>query len=103
MFTDFISVTFWWLTILVLGLAFLPLTCRLFPKFWYKGYLFSKIISIAVLSFLAFIGSFFHLLPFYRESFFLLFLAAVLVNWFLLFRSPVQKKSFIHIIKNHLR
>ncbi|MFH1841140.1 MAG: class I SAM-dependent methyltransferase [Candidatus Shapirobacteria bacterium] len=41
----------WWLALFIIGLIFLPLTVKIFPRFFDQGYLFSKIIGLVVLTF----------------------------------------------------
>lgn len=74
MFSDLRFIIFWWLVIFLLGTLSLPLTFLIFKKFWDKGYLFSKIISLTLLTYLIFVFSVFHFLPFSHSSIFLLIL-----------------------------
>ena len=45
----------WWITILVLGIGFYPLTSKIFDTFSDKGWIFSKVLGIAISGFMAFI------------------------------------------------
>ncbi len=45
---DMTSFLMWWLTLLVLGIGFMPLTMVIFRRFKDKGWLFSKTIGLAV-------------------------------------------------------
>ncbi|MBU3935105.1 hypothetical protein KJ909_00340, partial [Patescibacteria group bacterium] len=58
MLADLKFIIAWWLSYLVLGLLFLPLVFHLFSKFWDKGYIFSKIISTALLTYVVFVLGF---------------------------------------------
>lgn len=49
---DFSSFLRWWLTLLIVGLAVLPMTISLFRGFHDQGYLFSKPIGIAITGYL---------------------------------------------------
>ncbi|MDD4026641.1 MAG: hypothetical protein PHO75_00445, partial [Candidatus Shapirobacteria bacterium] len=64
MLSDFNFIIFWCFLIFILGLLTLPITFFLFKKFWDKGYLFSKIISIVLVTYLIFIIGFFKILSF---------------------------------------
>jgi len=50
----------------------LPLAFKLFEKFWDKGWIFSKTLSIVIVSYLVFLLGRIHLLPFFRETIFLI-------------------------------
>ena len=45
---DMTAFLMWWLTLLVLGIGFMPLTMVVFRKFKDKGWLFSKTIGLAI-------------------------------------------------------
>ena len=45
----------WWLSIFILGAGFFPLTKLLFNSFFDKGWIFSKVIGIAVSGYIAFV------------------------------------------------
>jgi uncharacterized membrane protein len=72
--SDVFSVVIWWIYIFILGLAVLPVTMRLFRKFFDCGYLFSKIIGIAAAAYLLWLLSMLRILPFYRVSILILIL-----------------------------
>lgn len=74
--SDFNTVICWWLVILFLGFLFLPLVFSLFNTFWDKGWIFSKILGIIVISYFVFLFGRLHLIPFFRET---ILLAIVLV------------------------
>jgi len=60
-----LSVIFqWWFTIFIIGVIFLPFTTRFFSNFFDKGYIFSKILGIAVISYVVFILGLSHIAPF---------------------------------------
>lgn len=75
----------WYITLFLLGLTFLPLTLKLFHKyFWDKGYAFSKVIAIIILSYLSLTAGFFKILPFSRQTLFFLVALALILNFYLL-------------------
>ncbi len=68
---DFLRVFYWWFILLALGVLALPLTLRLFGRFWDKGWVLGKTIGLVILSYLLFLLGRFHLLPFFQETIFL--------------------------------
>ena len=54
----------WWGYIFVIGVIFFPLASRLFSVFTDKGYTFSKIIGMVVISYIVFVLGVTHLAPF---------------------------------------
>jgi len=64
---------------LIVGLIFIPVTGKIFSRFFDKGYLFSKIIGLALLTFTLWLLSSFHILPFYAVCVYALLIAAILV------------------------
>ena len=64
MISDLLNVFYWWFILFGLGLVFLPLTAKIFKNFFDKGYLFSKVIAIAVLSYVIWLGAHLKITPF---------------------------------------
>src|SRR3989338_1755174 len=54
-FSDIISIFQWWLLLFVMGILFYPVSSRLFSVFSDKGYIFSKILSISVATYITFV------------------------------------------------
>jgi uncharacterized membrane protein len=65
-FIDLFFAFQWWLMLFLIGALFLPLTAFVFSKFFDKGYLFSKVIGISIISYSIFILGSVHLIPFTR-------------------------------------
>jgi len=65
---DFNYITFWWLTINLFALSFLPLTFSIFPKFIDRGYIFAKILSLSIVTYIIFCLGVIKLLPFTNIS-----------------------------------
>src|SRR3989338_10150910 len=63
---DFLFVFKWWAVFFMLGTIFLPLAFKLFSSFLDKGYIFSKVLGISILSYLIFVFGIAHVLPFTR-------------------------------------
>ncbi len=56
MLNDVLIILYWWSILLFLGMIFLPFTFKVFHIFNDRGYAFSKIISVAIISYAAWIG-----------------------------------------------
>ncbi len=54
----------WWMTLLVLGIAFFPLSAFLFRRFTDKGYIFGKVLGLAISGWLVWVLSSLHLVKF---------------------------------------
>ena len=85
------TTAWWYIMLLILGLVFVPITKTIFGRFFDFGYSFSKIVGLLILSYSVFLLGLFHLLPFYRESLFILVLFFALINFF------VYRKKKLHI------
>jgi len=84
MLQDFFVIVYWWLILLGLGVLFLPLTIKLFGRFWDKGWVFSKILGVVAVSYLVFLSGRLHLLPFFKETILLVILLVALGDlWWL--------------------
>jgi len=95
MMYDFNYIILWWLYILLIGLIFLPLTMRLFNRFFDKGYLFSKTIGLAISSYLVWLFASFKLLPFTREVLWIALICTFAAILFI-FKGYKQYISLIH-------
>lgn len=74
-----LDVLVWWLTALVIGAGFWPLVGRLFPKFWDRGWIFSKSIGIFVSGYLFWVLCSAKVFKFTRGNCILILLACMLV------------------------
>ncbi len=102
MFSDFHFIFNWWLTIFLLGILSLPITVSLFNKFWDKGYIFSKTVSLILLTYFSLIFGVFKLIPFtYTGLLFLITIFILFDVWFLLKNKTY--KSFFSDFKKHYR
>lgn len=91
--TDIIFVLYWWITIFIIGASFLPLTFSIFKRFSDKGYVFSKILGISILSYSIFLVGIFHIFPFLRTTCFLLIVLSFLINYFFVFKQKINEKK----------
>ena len=102
MLSDLTFIISWWFLIFTLGLVCLPLTFTLFKKFWDKGYIFSKTISIVVLTYLIFIGGIFKILTFTNLNLFLIILLILFFN-FLFLKRKNNFSVFLKTIKENYK
>ena len=80
MINDFFIIFYWWVLLFGLGVVFLPLTFKLFPKFFDKGYAFSKIIGILIVSYVVWLLGSLKILQFVPEAVWLVVLAGIAFN-----------------------
>jgi YYY domain-containing protein len=90
MLKDLLSVINWWFVLLVLGTIFLPLTTRIFNKFFDKGYLFSKVFAIGITAYLVWLLASLKILPFFQETIWLVILLILVINFWLLSKKKIM-------------
>lgn len=83
--SDIIFIFKWWTIFLLLGITFLPLTSKIFNSFIDKGYIFSKILGLLIISFTIFVLGSFQLLKFNQLNLILIWISIVIIQ-ILLFR-----------------
>ena len=93
---DWILITLkWYLTLLVIGIIFTPLTKKVFKSFKFDfGYPFAKTLGIILLSYFVFVLGIVKILPFSRLSLFLIIGIFALINYVILnlFQNLKNKK-----------
>ncbi len=95
--SDIYAVLQWWLTIFIIGTGFLPITLLLFSSFFDKGYIFSKVLGVAIASYAVFIFGILHLVPFNQITAFFVFLfVAIVFTYFL-----PMKWHVIYLLKHN--
>lgn len=100
MTSDIFTIFYWWLmTVFLAGLS-LPLTFKIFDKFWDKGWIFAKTASFLIISYLAFIFGRIRVLPFYRETLFLIIIVLAAANIYWLNQGK-NKQKIIKIFKDN--
>ena len=90
---DMTSFLQWWLTLLVLGIGFLPFTMVMFSRFKDKGWLFSKAIGLAVSGWLMWYLASCRLLKFTITNCYLVTAICFVLNIVLLFYFHQKKKN----------
>ncbi len=98
MIQDLNFILTWWLVIFLISLSSLPIIFFLFKKFADRGYIFSKIFSLSLLTYLIFVLSSFKLFTFSSASLLVLILLIIFAN--LLFLNRFSSTSqFVATIK----
>lgn len=95
---DFFYVISWWLIWLTISIIFLPITFLLFKSFFDKGYAFSKILGIMLISYSVWLIASIKIIPF---NYFLIcssILVFLIINGIILI-----KNNLLSNIKNHLK
>ena len=81
-----LDVLFWWLTLLILGLAALPITLSLFRNLPDRGYAFSRPLGLLLFSYLFWLLGTMRILPNSRTGVFILFFLLVAISLLVLWR-----------------
>ncbi len=100
MFSDLKFIIFWWLTILLVSLVFLPLNLSIFKKFWDKGYIFAKILSLILLTYSVFVLGVLRILPFTNLSIIFILLITLLTT-VLVFSKRNRLKALFSTLRQH--
>ncbi|KKR67236.1 MAG: hypothetical protein UU09_C0035G0010 [Microgenomates group bacterium GW2011_GWA2_40_6] len=83
---DFKFISFWWLFILGFSVLLLPLTFALFHRFFDRGYIFAKILSLTLITYIIFCFSVIRLLPFTQFSILIILLLILFADLFYFFK-----------------
>jgi uncharacterized membrane protein len=102
MFSEYIYILQWWTILFLLGIIFLPLTFNIFRNFFDKGYNFSKILGIAVVSYAIFLLGILHIAPFSFLTAALVLIFFAILNFGLIIRGKSDGlKNFLMILKKN--
>jgi YYY domain-containing protein len=93
---DILYILKWFLALFIIGGASLPLTFYFFGKFTDKGYIFSKIIGCAILSYLIFILGFIKIASFSFLTITFCLILIIIINYLF-----YKRVNLISIIKGH--
>lgn len=97
MLTDFLFTIQWWSIFLIIGIIFFPLTSFLFYKFYDRGYIFSKVIGVVIISYVLYLLGLLHILPNATLSIYAVtFLIIITTGVFLYIRPNWRKKLLIN-------
>lgn len=96
MITDFSIICYWWFIWFAFGFVSLPLTIKLFSKFFDFGYLFSKTISILFISYFVWLLGSLKILSFSLITLWVLFFSYVFINIIVVkkFKLPNLRNKF---------
>jgi len=96
MLADLTTIFYWWALLFGLGIVFLPLTRRLFAKFFDQGYAFSKILALLLISYPVWLLGSLRALPFFPETIWLIILGWLVFNYCKL-KMAKPKQSLLNI------
>lgn len=82
----------WWFTLLVLGVGFFPLSALLFRKFSDRGYVFGKVLGLAISGWLVWLMTSLHIVKFSVVSCYVLLGICIVVNYGLAIYICIRKK-----------
>ncbi len=83
----------WYIVILLLGIVFLPLSQRIFGRFWDAGYAFAKVLAILFVSYTAFIFGTVRILSFTQTNIIIITGIFALINIVLFKRKKISPAS----------
>jgi uncharacterized membrane protein len=90
---DITTVFQWWFVLFIIGGIFFPLTATFFHTFTSKGYIFSKIIGIMLITYSMYILATLHILPFSIFSLLAIIVISLAINIFLYTKINFSWKS----------
>jgi len=90
----------WFLALFVIGIAFLPLTSSVFENFKDKGYIFSKIIGIALISYSVLLTGTLKLIKFSTYSVYISLIILFLINYTIFI---LRRKHLLPILKKNIK
>ena len=96
--SDLLFVLEWWLVIFLMGISFLPLTQRFFSIFIDKGYIFSKILGILLVSYLTFVISFLHILKFSQAESIILWIILSALSFYSFRKQKLELKKIYKLL-----
>lgn len=93
---DLVIIFNWWIILFLVGVIFLPTTALVFHRFFDRGYVFSKILGILLVSYTIWILGSLKILPFTQQTIFLVIATFVMVNIFLFIKvTPLSRWNLI--------
>ncbi len=97
---DFFYILRWFVIFFIIGLSCLPLNLYFFKSFKDKGYIFSKLIGLSILSYIVFILGILHLAKFNQITIIFILILLILSNYFI---ARVKNINIISIVKNKFK
>ena len=96
MSADLPTILLWWFTLFLMGIVVLPITARLFGAFADRGYAFSKILALLLLSYLSWFIPSLHIIKFSQEAIILILTILALVNGVIYLKNRPKPKFKDH-------
>ena len=93
MYSDLTFILQWWFVLFLLGVFTLPITISIFSGFFDRGYVFSKILGIAFVSYIVFLLGTLKILPFTQTTILLVLIIFLGINIFILKRQGLNVYS----------
>ncbi len=93
---DFSFCIQWWFVLALIGLLFLPLTFLIFHNFFDRGYIFSKIIGLVLLTYTVWLLGSLKILPFNNYTIYSLIGSFLIINFYIAF-----KTNFLNTFKKY--
>ncbi len=93
MLADLKAIAVWWTSLLTIGLIFLPVSRRIFSRFFDQGYLFAKVLGILFSAYLVWLLASLKILPFSLFSLYLALGLGLLGNLLLCRQRPSLGKT----------
>ncbi|MBM3208796.1 hypothetical protein FJZ40_00685 [Candidatus Shapirobacteria bacterium] len=90
MLADIPFILRWWSIFFLLGIISLPVTLKIFGKFWDLGYALSKIIGVLLVSYVVWLTGSLNILPFSRET-----ILVAIAGW-AVFNLVLLKATWLH-------
>lgn len=88
---DFFYILQWWASFFFVGIIFLPLTFLVFENFTDRGYLFSKVLGIGIISYVILVLNIFHIFPFGLITLVLILWVCLIGNLLIVKRIDLRK------------
>ncbi|MDR1537151.1 MAG: DUF2298 domain-containing protein [Clostridiales bacterium] len=100
---DILNYIVWWAVLLGLGVIFFPVTSLIFDKFQSKGFIFSKVIGLAIAGYLTWLLASLRILPFKWWAAYLVIAVCILGNILLdrkrgSYKKALESKDFLNRI-----
>src|SRR3989344_2632161 len=100
MTSDFTYILQWWTMFLVIGTIFLPLTSMIFSNFFDKGYIFSKILGMGIISYVIFLLGILKIFPFTNTAIFFVLATSFVINVLLFVKvAPPRRSNLLRLWK----
>ncbi|RJQ35876.1 hypothetical protein C4559_05960 [Candidatus Microgenomates bacterium] len=99
-FSDIAFIFQWWVFIFLIGIIFLPITSLIFSNFFDRGYIFSKVLGILLISYLVFLLGIFKILFFTSLTIISVIFIFLVINLFVfIITKPLERIDFKKVWK----